>query len=601
MPPIDWKRVLLSDRWLALSSLTLGCTIATLAPGVVWAEATAGRSMANSQGSVTARSTASSPSETLETLANPSARANVSDSTQVAIDLAGDSDLESSLEPSDPMAQVTAVSQLRDVQPSDWAFQALQSLVERYGCLTGYPDRTFRGDRALSRHEFAAAVSACFDRVNALVNAKKATLAQRSDLETLRQLQTQFSQDVAMLRGRLDSLDQRTTTLEKQEFSPTVKLNGYGVIGFQGRLPNRADRQPRDGVKDISDPGANFGVISQSYLSLTSNFSSRDFLYVGFWQQKGSGDPRLTNDGRLAYDGGAFDFYLSDLNYHFLIGDKLAVMIGTEGVYTSLAFRGPNRVEGSFTGPLSFFAQRNPILDIGFGRAGVAFDWQVAKRASLQGFYSSSIPGFFPNSVGGKGNNTFGFQLALTPIDPVDVAIYYINDYSPNGALQSLVGDDQLTAINPATGTSASTRTHAIGTSIDWQINPTLELGGWFGYTNSHIPGESGTVATTNYMVYLNFLDLFGKGNLGGIYFGQPPKIIHSTLPAGNNLPDLLNTGLGLPGGQPGTTWHLETFYRWQVNDHFSLTPGVIVNFHPGHTPDSDTIVTPVLRAAFAF
>ena len=45
--------------------------------------------------------------------------------------------------------QVTSVSQLSDVQPTDWAFQALQSLVERYGCIAGYPDGTYRGNRAL--------------------------------------------------------------------------------------------------------------------------------------------------------------------------------------------------------------------------------------------------------------------------------------------------------------------------------------------------------------------------------------------------------------------------------------------------------------------
>lgn len=42
------------------------------------------------------------------------------------------------------IAQVTSVSQLSDVQPTDWVFQALQSLVERYGCIAGYPDGTFR-------------------------------------------------------------------------------------------------------------------------------------------------------------------------------------------------------------------------------------------------------------------------------------------------------------------------------------------------------------------------------------------------------------------------------------------------------------------------
>ncbi len=43
---------------------------------------------------------------------------------------------------------VTSVSQLSDVKPTDWAFTALQSLVERYGCIAGYPDSTFRGRQA---------------------------------------------------------------------------------------------------------------------------------------------------------------------------------------------------------------------------------------------------------------------------------------------------------------------------------------------------------------------------------------------------------------------------------------------------------------------
>ena len=41
-----------------------------------------------------------------------------------------------------PMGQVNSVSQFRDVQPTDWAFQSLQSLVERYGCIAGYPNGT---------------------------------------------------------------------------------------------------------------------------------------------------------------------------------------------------------------------------------------------------------------------------------------------------------------------------------------------------------------------------------------------------------------------------------------------------------------------------
>jgi hypothetical protein len=59
-------------------------------------------------------------------------------------------------QPVDPAQdQVTSVAQLSDVKPTDWAFQALQSLVERYGCIVGYPDRTFRGNRALTRYELS--------------------------------------------------------------------------------------------------------------------------------------------------------------------------------------------------------------------------------------------------------------------------------------------------------------------------------------------------------------------------------------------------------------------------------------------------------------
>lgn len=54
------------------------------------------------------------------------------------------------------MAQnVTSVSQLSDVKPADWAFTALQSLVDCYGCIAGYPDHSYRGQSALSRHDFS--------------------------------------------------------------------------------------------------------------------------------------------------------------------------------------------------------------------------------------------------------------------------------------------------------------------------------------------------------------------------------------------------------------------------------------------------------------
>ena len=68
-----------------------------------------------------------------------------------------------------PMGQVNSVSQFRDVQPTDWAFQSLQSLVERYGCIAGYPNGTYRGNRTLTRYEFAAGLNAWLERGNELI------------------------------------------------------------------------------------------------------------------------------------------------------------------------------------------------------------------------------------------------------------------------------------------------------------------------------------------------------------------------------------------------------------------------------------------------
>ena len=47
-------------------------------------------------------------------------------------------------------SQVTNVNQLRDVSPTDWAYEALRSLVDRYGCISGFPNQTYRGNQALS-------------------------------------------------------------------------------------------------------------------------------------------------------------------------------------------------------------------------------------------------------------------------------------------------------------------------------------------------------------------------------------------------------------------------------------------------------------------
>ncbi len=503
----------------------------------------------------------------------------------------------------DAMEQVTSVNQLRDVKPTDWAFQALRNLVESYGCLVGYPDSTYRGDRSMTRYEFAAALNSCLDYINrTLTLTGDGEIPSQRDFEVFKRLREEFVLELSLLRGQVDGIEARTRELELTQFSTTTKLNGQVTIGVQGRTSNEADLFPRDGDRETDDPGDNINLISLTHLSLSTSFNPRSSLYIGLLDQRGSGDPKLTSDGRVAYDFGETDgFILSDLNYRFLIGGNFAGYIGTEGVNMTTVFEGANRFKSAGSGPISFFAQRNPLLNIGLGEGGVGFDWQFSERASLKAVYSTTIPGFFVNENAAEGHNTGAVQLALTPIEPLDITIYYVNDYSPDGFLISFAGDEQLTATNPSTGDSAPLQTNAVGTTINWQVSPSLVLGGWTGYTNSYIPGESGRVETVNYMLFANFPDLFGEGNLGGIYVGQPPKIISSNLSTGNNIPDFFDTGEGDSGRQPGTTIHLEAFYRWQLSDNISVTPGLIYVFQPGHSPDSDSFAVGAVRTNFSF
>jgi len=106
----------------------------------------------------------------------------------------------------EPIEQVTSVTQLSDVKPSDWAFEALRSLVERYGCIAGYPNGTFRGNRALSRYEFAAGLNACLNQVERLISANASNFVRKQDLETLQRLQEEFKAELASLGTRVDKL-----------------------------------------------------------------------------------------------------------------------------------------------------------------------------------------------------------------------------------------------------------------------------------------------------------------------------------------------------------------------------------------------------------
>ncbi|WP_271252091.1 iron uptake porin [Pseudanabaena sp. Chao 1811] len=519
---------------------------------------------------------------------------------------------------SDKSAQnnVTSVSQLRDVRPTDWAFTALQSLVERYGCIAGYPDRTFRGNQATSRYEFAAGLNACLDKINEIISTGLADKVSKDDLTTLQKLQEEFAAELATLRGRVDALEAKTAKLESQQFSTTTKLFGQAIFGLQGRFNNSPSVF---GVK-TPDTGTNLTFGGSVQLNLLTEFTPRSVLLTGISigniSTAATGNSGFNNTfTRLGYESLTGEtgntVVISDLTYRALVANNLAVIAGPVGVSPVSVFRGPDRYQSAGQGAISLFAQRNPILNLGSTTGGVGFDWQIAKRTSLQGVYSAGTPQT-ANGNGGLfgGNYTLGAQFLFAPVEPVDVALYYLRSYTNNstvpqyGRLLTGVGDD-IVAIN-ALGGPLPVNTDAFGSTVNWRITPKLNLGGWVGFTTSTVSGLTGSVQTFNWMSYLTFPDLFKDGNLGGIYVGQLPRITGSDLSNNSNVPDYLNNPVALTSGaasgsQTAATTHVELFYRHRLSNNISITPGLIFLFNTGNRVGSDTVTIGVLRTTFTF
>jgi hypothetical protein len=173
---------------------------------------------------------------------------------------------------------VTSVSQLSDVRPTDWAFTALQSLIERYGCIAGYPDRTFRGNQATSRYEFAAGLNACLDKINEIISAGLADKVGKEDLATLQKLQEEFAAELATLRGRVDALDAKTAKLEAQQFSTTTKLEGQAIAAVSVGTSGSDFLLDSTGTPTTNAGKVNTTVISRVRLNFKTSFTGEDLL-----------------------------------------------------------------------------------------------------------------------------------------------------------------------------------------------------------------------------------------------------------------------------------------------------------------------------------
>lgn len=482
---------------------------------------------------------------------------------------------------SDAMAQVTSVSQLSDVQPTDWAYQALQSLVERYGVIEGYPDGLFRGERALTRYEFAAGVNAAMDRLTQLVASSTEAGVSKTDLDTIKRLQDDFLSELSRLRGRVDGLEARVAELSANQFSTTVVLNGqvtFGVADAWGGDP-----------PGLGETNPVFAYLTQ--LQLSGSFSERDAFRIDFdagnFEDAGFAEPEALNT-QMALMGFQTDtdntLELSGAEYRVAVSDRLVLTFKPVG-FSLNSVLSPNSIYSSVSqGALSRFAAETPIFRIGSLDSGMGLDWLMTDRLRLQVAYgardaSDPIQGLLKSD-----HRALGVQLLARPFGAFTTGIAYVNAFADDGFLDTFTGSNNA---DISGGFLEPAAIHAISGTFQWQVVPSVVVGAWGGLTVTDSLSSNAVAVSSTYLFSLGFPDTFGReGDLLGIMVGQPLR---------------LRYGLLIEREDEGSGLHYEIFYRIRINDNIAITPGVFVVTDPGHIPDNDTIIVGALRTSFSF
>jgi hypothetical protein len=496
-------------------------------------------------------------------------------------------------------SQVTSISQFSDVQPTEWAYQALSNLVEQYGCVAGYPDGTFRGKQPLTRWEAAALLNACLDRITEIT-------------DELRRLMKEFEAELAVLKGRVDGLEAKVGELEASQFSTTTKLQGEANFVL-GALNAGGDRRgalnsvpPANTGRKSSDlyNQAN-GATTFSYdvrLNLLTSFTGKDLLYTRLRSGNfanafgaGSSDPvNLTN-----LDKSSNGFPTSDsvgidrLYYRFPVGKTLAFIVGPKArnteslavnpsVYNSnildyFAVWGAPGVYNKATGSL-FGGIWKQNVKKGQGGFSLAANY-VAQQGNVGAVFDGD-PNSCSSNEGGIGTDcargNFLAQLNYTaPQWNISLAYRY---------------GQSATSFRRSTGFVASNSSFlANGESNNFAVNaywqpkkagfiPSLSVGWGINTLSDNDTRSNGSEFSSPYVTQsqswfagLQWKDVFGKGNAAGMAVGQ--GTFATQLSSGTNKDASTTPDDG------NYVW--EWWYKFQVTDNISVTPAIFYLSRP--------------------
>lgn len=443
------------------------------------------------------------------------------------------------------LAQVTSVSELSDVQPGDWAFTALQRLVEEYGCLEGYPDRTYRGSRALTRYEFAAGLNACLDVVIQLIG-------EGSDLDTIRRLQEEFAAELATIRGRVDTLETDVAELEANQFSTTTKLRGqldaHLVVPFSDADAS-GDTSAFVGRTGVGGDEADATFEYRARLNFDTSFTGEDRLRIRLQASDNANSLVNTESGLIhqnpARNGLEDNVGIDDLFYKFPIGDRLTAAIGANSVHS---YDFVTSTVLPFDGNSVAYAGRPEFYDLyPAGNFGAALNVAFSDNLVLDLGYSSRASNLNTPAGGIFNNNYYIAQLNLLTDGIFNAAVAYL-------------GTDRDVA-----GTAESTLAGLL--NLDFGK---VQVAGYYASTDANGGGD-----LDSYMGGIAINDFLGGGNQLGIYGGISPSVDRDPL-------------------------LVEAYYKIAVNEFFTFTPAVIYADNDSGVGTTDNVYG-ALRATFKF
>ncbi len=480
-----------------------------------------------------------------------------------------------------PLSQVNSVDELKDVSSEDWAYEALRGLVERYDCVAGFPDRTYRGEQSISRYEFASILNACLQKVENLIS--ETDTVPQADIDLVLQLMQEFQSDLALLQGKTDAIQAEVRELEVTQFSTTTKLAGEAIFGFASILGGEGANNPVFGDRLRLELGTSLTGDDLLFTRLsTGNFPT-------FTSETG------TFSGNLAFAAPEDnDLNLEVLLYQFSPVDNTDIIIGATGMGADDIADTVNFLDGDGgSGAVSIFGTRNPIF-LPPGDSGLGIVHRPLKSIEISaGYLAESADN--PNSGNGLFNGAYSAlgQILFAPTEQLSLAATYIHSYNQS---------DTETGSNRANLRSLTARlfnqtvptvSNSYGIELSWSIGDRLTVGGWGALSKVKnladlgASSDRGTLDIWNWAATLALPDLGKEGSIGGIILGMEPTVKNSTIDAIEEDPD---SGV-----------HLEAFYQYQVNDNISITPGVVWITAPDSNRDNDDLVIGTVRTTLSF